>query len=68
MINAQSIVSSFDGYAGADTGFRKGEGGSGLLLSTKTQRICSRTCDIFSLFMKFGASPKGGVLTQKGGS
>ena len=34
-------------------------GGSGELLTTKTQCICVHTCDVFSLFMKLGDPPKG---------
>ena len=39
--------------------FRRGGGGSGNL-STETQCILARACDAFSLFMKFGGSPKEG--------
>ena len=34
--------------------------GSGLLLGTKMQFIPAHMSDVFSLFMKFGGSPKGG--------
>ena len=33
--------------------------GSGLLLGTKMQFIPAHMSDVFSLFMKFGGSPKG---------
>ena len=46
--------------SGADTGFRKGWGGGGKLLSTKARRFCVLVSIIFSCFMKFGGVPKGG--------
>ena len=46
--------------AGADTGFRKGGGGSGQLLSIKRGVFARTRTTFFSLFMKFGGPPEGG--------
>ena len=50
-------------FSGADTGFRKG-GIRVKLLTTEMWCIRVHACDVFSLFMKFGGPPKGGLDPQ----